>query len=999
MISPNKPSTDPVNGGFTTGTGMMIKVLDVRTEANNPDIPTKIQIIDPGGNTLKTGAANQTPYNHTDCPFNVFINGGGKFIQQVTINSYINPKFRSKVTSEADGRRYYFGPQDWTGCCLTEFDGIPNAIDVGQDTSEIRYTFDYRKTQIDIQVPVGLSTPTNIGSLITDQLHAPTRMTLANNKQHNTVDFAAYQQTTLKGDGTTDVIRPPLITTPTFKPFPAGNSISQPNQYMDTLCGARRQYFSVLGMDNPDKFLGLQYTRQLRYMFNNDNQKNQINSGGNGVNGAGDFGNQSVGVLGMNQAYMMQESTSRDPDDVRLQSHDKGAYILTNTYFTEENVKLIARGFRKAERYYDDLSVYIDPFSPAYKKGLAVAMDIGLYCEENSNAYPLTRNNQNNDGPGPLPAQRQRFKSGWEVENNPAGVDVHQYGFVAVDNEPNLVPPYEKCVGTIPFAAEHHRDGVALNDGQELSSFVFTSRYDGDKIYSLTDGPSSAYDKLYSKISIIPSYNPALAEFSVDGQNIYNTFVRTYTDDDPLIGLQSTETLMAMTEKYDVALIPVFPKPGDPDYFKFGGRPFIAYKSHYAVGYSAPLFDPTNPSREGQKWQIDSKNVAFGLQLGLDTSAIRNNQSLLYNTNYATLKSGDSKPTTFSSVVYMGAVNPSLDFDTTLSRFEWTGFNTPYTLGNGTPGLNQTNLQANDSPQEQVYGVNVKGAISDTLPGADGFQPLVVGGVTYTHNVVRTTNMYAQSKSERFLDSLSGLSFLDLIFYDDKGNKTLYNYKGLKTSGQLPTAWKADEIRNTLLGKLGFELSQMLPIFGSPQATFTNELTFTTDFTTNESKMSRTPCPMTTGAYISSAEFQPTGSNAQNYPLYNLYPNIGLPAQPTVSQASLTAVNLPQKLNYPYLLVYSSLMADGTDTTYYGGVDGKSKLPCIGYISRQYSGGDFFYGLEQAFSYTANKSFTITDINTEIRLPDGSRPRLQPNSGVIYKITKPIYQPPPTPPT
>ena len=61
----------------------------------------------------------------------------------------------------------------------------------------------------------------------------------------------------------------------------------------------------------------------------------------------------------------------------------------------------------------------------------------------------------------------------------------------------------------------------------------------------------------------------------------------------------------------------------------------------------------------------------------------------------------------------------------------------------------------------------------------------------------------------------------------------------------------------------------------------------------------------------------------------------------------------------------------------------------MSFVTRNYNSGDFFYGLESSFSYTANKTFLLTDVTTDIRLPDGSRPRLQPHNSVIYKITKP----------
>ena len=52
--------------------------------------------------------------------------------------------------------------------------------------------------------------------------------------------------------------------------------------------------------------------------------------------------------------------------------------------------------------------------------------------------------------------------------------------------------------------------------------------------------------------------------------------------------------------------------------------------------------------------------------------------------------------------------------------------------------------------------------------------------------------------------------------------------------------------------------------------------------------------------------------------------------------------------------------------------------------------GDFFYTTGTTFNFTATKDFTISEIETDLRLPDGSRPKLEPQSCVIYKITKPI---------
>ena len=60
------------------------------------------------------------------------------------------------------------------------------------------------------------------------------------------------------------------------------------------------------------------------------------------------------------------------------------------------------------------------------------------------------------------------------------------------------------------------------------------------------------------------------------------------------------------------------------------------------------------------------------------------------------------------------------------------------------------------------------------------------------------------------------------------------------------------------------------------------------------------------------------------------------------------------------------------------------------YLTRENNQSDFFYQGEKGFNFTATKDFTITDITTDIRLPNGERPILNSSSTIIYKIEKPL---------
>ena len=61
-------------------------------------------------------------------------------------------------------------------------------------------------------------------------------------------------------------------------------------------------------------------------------------------------------------------------------------------YFTEDNIRDIAIGFRKAEKFFGDYEDKFQPdyTSPEYTTGLGVPLDICRYADNLSNAYPLT---------------------------------------------------------------------------------------------------------------------------------------------------------------------------------------------------------------------------------------------------------------------------------------------------------------------------------------------------------------------------------------------------------------------------------------------------------------------------------------------------------------------------------------------------------------------------------------------------------------------------------
>ena len=167
--------------------------------------------------------------------------------------------------------------------------------------------------------------------------------------------------------------------------------------------------------------------------------------------------------------------------------------------------------------------------------------------------------------------------------------------------------------------------------------------------------------------------------------------------------------------------------------------------------------------------------------------------------------------------------------------------------------------------------------------------------------------------------------------------------------------------------------------------------------------------PFTTNAYISasivvslaqgiaSAPSNPVQGIVYNtgaVPMGNLGGLIARQARTNAVSDLLIASGMPQKLDYPYLVVYTDIVRN---SLYIGGPDGQQKLSAIAYITRNYAEGDFFYSFATSWSYTVDQDYIITDITTDIRLPDGSPAPIDKNSSVIYKIQQVKTMPAPPP--
>lgn len=837
---------------------------------------------------------------------------------QFTINSYPNAKTYTGFSDEITGKRYFPASHVFTGAAIIPVPSIPDGLNFNLSKADATYA--QRFNNIELEIETGLNTPQNISDVLTKKLKETQKIDSYNKSLY--IEDKGYTVRRFR-EGTAEFaeVKPPFIETPSYT-LNAVNyepKISPIDLDIGTYMGIRKYYYQSIAYENPQKLQALMWSRQLN--------ENELNTGLNPVNNMGDFSSQTVGNLGLNCCMMSDLTVNGD-----LISLQKGSLILTNVYFTKENIDRIAGSLKLGERYYGNLNNQADPESNDYKDNLGIALDIGLYVDELSQGIQLRDT-----------GKRQRFY----------GFQEHKFTTPVPPNNNHL--DIDACIGTQddPFF-----EGKYNNTGQQLSQMVIKSRFNESLTFN---SGNQEFDALYN--TMIGATDD---KFTVTGTQ-KEVFNGIYTDT-PSGTTYTAEDLIQMARDADIAAFPVFPVGSDGAFIKEGGTPYIAFSSLLQTTADPnELFNPI--TFEG--WKIDAPNCKYGLQLGYDCSFLRNSAVQMRN-----VKNKDIEERI--DALYLGASDMSFNFDPNLSRFTIQGMNTPMTVGNG---FAYNEFSAGIINEASINPEQTCALISNSV-GIQSFQ---------ANETIRTDFFNMKQSNNTIIDSYTGVVINGIVLYDKQGNPSRYGLGDPRLNNSL--------VRGTMISKLGFDIFDILPRLGTIQTPY-NPISASVPLTQQNSYLEayRTQIrPISTGLFISSPELQPASQNTLKQPLYD----IGLPSiyqsQPSALQGSLVASNLPTKLDYPYLIVHSSLCSTNVDTHYYGGKTGRAKINAIGIITRNYNQGDFFYGLGQTYYYTAVKRFVLTEVSTEILLPDGTRPTLDPASAVIYKITKPLNIPVPIP--
>ena len=328
-----------------------------------------------------------------------------------------------------------------------------------------------------------------------------------------------------------------------------------------------------------------------------------------------------------------------------------------------------------------------------------------------------------------------------------------------------------------------------------------------------------------------------------------------------------------------------------------------------------------------------------------------------------------TRPYQYMPYCMIGADNPTIAFDATYGRFTISGLHTALRAGNGV---------FQELPDELNEQASTESMCSLTLDSA-------ICGTSDVGEKIPYSGIRQSSVNNTVISSQSGISIQEIFLYS---KRNLIFEKGLDP--RIPVNYEG-----SLFSKMGFRLEQLLPYVGQIQSNF-NRGSYGRYLGTSKSfpdKYQTMVKPFTTNAYISGADQLSMVLNAAKYQMENLGGNS--PNQSIFINAqsdSLVALDLPSKLDYAYLIVYSNIVQN---TQFYGGGNGQQKIPAMAYVSRNYSTGDFFFGQESSWTYIADKEYIITEFDTNITLPNGLPAPIESNSSIIYKITKPKVMPPP----
>tara|TARA_R110001599_G_scaffold320831_1_gene531196 strand:- start:7393 stop:11319 length:3927 start_codon:yes stop_codon:yes gene_type:complete len=313
----------------------------------------------------------------------------------------------------------------------------------------------------------------------------------------------------------------------------------------------------------------------------------------------------------------------------------------------------------------------------------------------------------------------------------------------------------------------------------------------------------------------------------------------------------------------------------------------------------------------------------------------------------------------YVNTIQVGSPNPSLQFDAGRGRFNFQELHW------------------------DRYEGNIRGAQTGTQPDANPAADVIVNIFNK-----KTNNLFDSMIATDIIQTIclvaanSGIGLLDIGLSKKDTFGGSYDYlSSFKEEDKKQTFWG-----ESLLSRLGFDYKALFNPLGLPDSWF---LTRTYQTNTNSKLVQYFPYPLTTNSILDSTlafDFDQTNTITPR-PMYQLSSQQGRwEVNASTSTSSIFASNLPQKLVYPFWLIYSDIIGGITFHSSNSGAESNIIAIC----NRSYISGDFAYSFATDYVFTATKDFVITGITTQILNPDLTPADIDDRTTIIYKVQKPL---------
>ncbi len=345
------------------------------------------------------------------------------------------------------------------------------------------------------------------------------------------------------------------------------------------------------------------------------------------------------------------------------------------------------------------------------------------------------------------------------------------------------------------------------------------------------------------------------------------------------------------------------------------------------------------------------------------------------------------KSSNYSQQIYLGANEPTIEYNTTSNRFEISNLHSPERVQNRFNAGGVADDTAHDqfivnefaTAGDKVYKINKRLYNTNFTPnilpyGANRIDSLTIGTDKYQVDFLNP-NLSAWT----IYDQLTGIIIKDFGYSKNTFENGLWGVLGF-TFDQFNASRTSD---NDLTTRIGNDNKNNLP-YALTNAEVGQLATM--DFVTNifGAGMYSLQLPLTMSFNANN-----TGANANT----NFRDALKFQQYPAITESAtsvkLTAPNLPRKLINPYFCIRTDLL-DNSD--YIGGADSGEIYPVIAIVPKSNDYGDYFVNTSPDLEFVFTKSKTITSITTSIHNPDQTLASVDDSSAVIYKLTKAIPQ-------